>query len=173
MMTTGGQYIDVTAAAKWYASLTNDWGTPSPAVTVSAPGVFTPVQPGTILIHVTYVTQIGTAPHTYAVDPSRPAVTLAPYLDGTVTELDGTTPIGGATVEIVSAGPEYGKSATTLDTNGAFAIYDVVMNVPYTVQASKAGYVTSVQTTPPITDNALGYPGPLSVSLRLARVPTS
>jgi hypothetical protein len=86
----------------------------------------------------------------YAVDPCRPAVTLAPYLRGEVIELDGSTGstcIGGVTVEIVSAGPDYDQIDTTRN-NGFYTINNVAMGVPFAAQASKADYVAAVRTTP-------------------------
>lgn len=45
MMTSGGEYVDVTTAAPWFATVGNLSDTRSSVPTVSAPSVFTPVHP--------------------------------------------------------------------------------------------------------------------------------
>jgi hypothetical protein len=164
--------VDVTALATWYAADSNlsDGLTPSSVAKVSSPGRITPVQPGNVSIHVRYLADHTTAPHSYAVDRAAPAVALAPCLMGFVSEADGTTPIEGALVEIIDGAGMAGRSDTTR-VNGYYFIEHVRMATPMEVRASKAGYVTSVGTHPGITDDALGYPYPSFLHFRLSRIP--
>lgn len=165
--------VDVTRDATWFVTDSNlVFDTPSSVAAVSAPGVFIPIRPGNISIQASYLGDRQAAPHTYAVDPNSPAVALAPYLMGFVSELDGTTPIAGVRVEIANDGADSGKSDITR-VNGYYFINHVRMNTPLTVRASKAGFVSSVQTHPGITDNVYGYPGNNFLHFRLARVPAS
>lgn len=115
-------------------------------------------------------TAFGGPTHTYAVDPAAPAVALAPYLTGFVSEADGATPVEGALVEIIDGASMVGRSDTTR-VNGYYFIEHVRMATPMEVRASKTGYVPSVGTHPGVTDNALGYPDPSFLHFRLSRIP--
>ncbi|MDE3154340.1 MAG: carboxypeptidase regulatory-like domain-containing protein [Acidobacteriota bacterium] len=148
---------DVTSLATWSVSSAPFSISPTSVAAVSAPGLIVPLADGDVYIRVDYLGQYALAPHSYAMSTASDAVPLAPYLSGEVTEADGTTPISGATVQIISGAHNEGKSTETL-AGGGYSLDHIWMNVPFAVQASKPGYVPQVKTNPGITDDATGYP---------------
>jgi hypothetical protein len=171
MYFSGQGDIDVTRDATWLVTPSQfEWETASSVAVVSRPGLITPVRRGDIAISASYLGDRESALHTYEVDPNSAPVTLAPYLSGTVTERDGTTVVTGVLIEITGDGADNGKSDTTR-VNGAYFINHVRMNTPLTVRASKAGYETSVQKHPGITDAPNGLNNTLG--FQLARLPAN
>ena len=159
-----GEQRDVTADATWEASSTPVLFNPSTVVTVIAPGLFAPRASGNIVVRATYrypngsIGALHESPHGFAVSPGIPAVKLAPYISGSVVELDRIHGIAGARVEIID-GPDAGKS-TLSDSGGHYEIDYVAMGVPFTMRASKFGYVTSTLNHEPIVDVIGGIAGP-------------
>jgi len=162
--------VDVTTSATWSVADSNlsDGLAASSSARVASPGVIIPLRQGNIAIHVRYLGERSVATHTYAVDPAAPAVPLAPYLTGFVSEVDGMSAIAGVRVEIVDGDYDSGKSATTL-INGYYFIEHLRMARSFTVRASKSGYLTSEATHPGFADGGSGDPEPSSLHFRLTR----
>jgi hypothetical protein len=125
-----GIRTDVTAAASWSVTEEPFSITPTTVAVVSAPGIIAALRPGNIYIYARYAGQSGFAGHSYAVDPVSPAVHLAPYLTGMVSEV-GVTPthaigIGDVFVEILDPPSEAGKSDVTRS-NGFYVINHIPM----------------------------------------------
>lgn len=168
---------DVTALASWSAAdsfaLAMDLPvTPSDAVVFRAPGVPTATRAGNVYLRADYTSphwagyhSRNIAPHAYAMTPGGSAEPLA-YLSGNVfaaTPAPGAPVVGGATVTIVS-GEGAGRSTKTLD-NGAYWFEFVHLGRPFTIRASKDGYVSDTRDHPGIVDDTLGYPSNSSIAL--------
>jgi hypothetical protein len=169
----GGERPDLTTSVTWSAadSTLSDGLVPSTVAVVSAQGVLMPQQRGNVAIHARHPRYgHSVAPYSYLVDPSSPAVALAPFLMGFVSEVDGTAPIQGVAIEILDGGSERGKSDVTR-VNGYYFIQHIRMGVPLTVRASKAGYQSVVSTHAGIVD-ASGHPIENFLHFRLPRQPT-
>jgi hypothetical protein len=161
--------MDVTATATWEVRVDASFDSPASSVAVvSAPGVITPVAPGTIAIDVLHFSYGGSSPnHTFAVGPSRTAVPLCPYISGTVTDENGTA-IVGALVEILE-GPDAGRSTTVSVLPTTYHFDHIRMGVAFTMRISKPGYETKLQVHPAIEDDQSGYPGPKFLDFRLSK----
>jgi hypothetical protein len=167
--------IDITDVATWSASADEFSAAPTPIAGVSGPGVIVPFETGNIYIHAEYVVNglkiSNTAPHSYAVSPTAPAVALASDLHGFVFEFGGFKPIDDVLVEIID-GPDAGKNARTL-VNGWYVIKFVAMSVPFTVRASKAGYeALQQQHTGIVDDPSVSPPSPLNAYLHFYLKPS-
>jgi hypothetical protein len=166
--------VDVTAAVTWSASDSSfsDCPTSSSVAIVASPGVIRPVRRGSVSIHVCNASGHRVALHAYAVDPAGPAVPLAPYVGGLVSEANGATPIVGAVVEIIDGGVDTGKTDTTR-VNGTYFIEHIRMGMPFTVRASKPGYLSAESRHPGFVDNESGSPQPSNLPLRLTKAPAT
>jgi hypothetical protein len=148
--------LDVTELGVWSVSSEPDKQVDTDVAAVSRPGVVVPRGKGNIYIRVTYAGLQQSAGPSYAIDPAGPAVPLAPYLEGLVTEArtDSSIFLGPgipeALVEIVDPPSEVGRTYLT-DTVGFYRFKHLPLDVPITVRASKAGYVTSIKTNSGIT----------------------
>lgn len=142
--------LDVTEGTTWTVSSDPFAPEPSDVAEVRSAGVIAPLKRGEIYIQVNYRGLRAWAPHSYRVAPGDAPVKLAPYLTGTAGTLDG-----GVLLEIID-GPDAGRQDVSRGT--AFWIRHVTMGVPFTVRASKAGYVTQTQRHPGIVDSDTGYP---------------
>lgn len=134
---------------------------------VSADGYVTVVARGEVDITVTAASSY-LAPKTWSalVDPQQPPQQLY-FLSGIVRENDGSdTRIPSASVEILD-GYNIGRASTPSNSFGAYRIDRVLINVTFTVRASKPGYVPST------TTYLLGGPnsliGPPFLDFRLSR----
>lgn len=163
---------DVTALAAWSVSLRPLEQIDTDIATVVSPGVIAPVRHGIIDIRANYNGQSSSAAHSYLVGPGSIPVRRAQSLSGVVTEVgaNSTTWIPDTLVEVLAPPEEVGKSA--IARFGSFSIHHLPMNVPITLRASKAGYITSTTTHPGITDDPI-IDAPLNNSLRieLAKAP--
>lgn len=160
---------DVTESATWSAaeafSPAMDVPLPSSsAVVFPTPGVVQVLRPQNVYVRADYLSPRwghvrSIASHAYGLHPGRPAVPLA-YLAG------GTGP-GGVTVEIIE-GEDTGRKRVSRDDNGSYMIEFLRLGAPFTVRASRAGYVPEVKTHPGIVDDVLGYPSNSTVYFTLS-----
>ncbi|MFC2000396.1 beta strand repeat-containing protein [Chloroflexota bacterium] len=89
------------------------------------------------------------------------------WIEGTVTEADGTTPVAGATVLATEAGGGFGQATTIAD--GTYVIIHLEAGT-YTVAAQATGFISAQQTGVAVTagattadiDFALAQPGSIS-----------
>lgn len=163
---------DVTALVNWSVSAKPLEQVDSDVATVVRPGVIAPLRRGVIDIRVTYSGQWSTASHSYAVDPQTTPVRLVQYLTGSVAEAGGnfSTPLENVLVEVLAPADEVGK--TYFARGGSYFLYHLPMNVPITIRASKAGYITATKTHPGITDDlSLGVPFNAVLHFELAKTP--
>lgn len=147
---------DVTAQTRWWASSTFVFPDESKDVIFFAAGTVTAVQRADVYIRGDYRNSgggllSGLAPHSYAMTPGEAPVPLA-YVTGQV----NVPGLGGATVEIID-GEGKGKKDVSRD-NGFFMIEHVRLGAPFTIRASKDGYVPEVKTNSGIIDDVFGYP---------------
>ena len=167
----GRARTDVTPLANWSVSSEPFAQIDTDVATVVGPGVVAPLRRGNIYIRTTYSGKWSLAGHSYAVDPGTTPVPLVDYLSGMVAEVGGnfTTPIASVLVEVLAPAEEVGKTDVTR--NGHFFIHHLPMNVPITLRASKAGYVTATKTHPGVTDDpSLGVPLNSTLHFELAKV---
>jgi hypothetical protein len=149
--------LDVTELGVWSVSSEPDKQVDTDVATVSRPGIVVPRAKGNIYIRVTYAGHQQSAGPSYAIDPAGPAVPLAPYLEGIVSEAR-TDPssiffgpgIPDVLVEILDPPSEVGRTYLT-DALGFYKFKHLPLDVPITVRVSKAGYVTSIKTNSGIT----------------------
>lgn len=172
MWVRGRGDVDVTADATWSVSAQPFSLSPTTIATLSSPGVIAPLRVGDIYVRVDYLEMYSVAPHSYAVNPTVPALPLAPYLTGSVFEVEGFTPVPSVLLEIIDGEYNIGKTDETR-TNGAYFINHIRMGIPFKVRASKPGYVPSVESHPGITDDQLGFPSNNYLHFRLARIPAT
>jgi hypothetical protein len=121
------------------------------------------LRPQNVYIRADYVSPLwgssrNIAPHAYAVETGGAAVPLA-YVSG------DTQPVG-VTVEIID-GEDVGKRAVSREDNGFYMIEFVRLNQPFTMRASKTGYLPLVKAHPGIVDDSLGYPSNTAVHFSL------
>lgn len=163
---------DVTALANWSVSAEPFRQIDTDVATVVRPGVIAPLKRGAIHIRTAYSGQSSSASHSYALDPQGTAVPLVSYLTGTVAEAGGnfTTPLADVLLEVLAPADEVGKTDVTR--GGSYFLYHLPMNVPITIRASKAGYITATKTHAGFTDDAsLGVPLNAVLHFELAKVP--
>jgi hypothetical protein len=118
----------------------------SSVATVAPNGYVTVLARGEVDITVAAMTGY-LAPQTWSalVDPRQPPQLLY-FLSGIIRENDGSdTRIPGATVEILD-GYNAGRGSAPSNQFGAYRIDRLLINVMFTVRASKAGYVPSTTT---------------------------
>jgi hypothetical protein len=152
---------DVTAQSHWAAAesfrlaMAVPFTAPSTAVDFPVPGTPRVLRPQNVYIRAEYDSPVS---------GFRRNIALLAYAlssDGTATPLTsiqglafngpiGGTALGGVTVEIID-GEGAGKQALTSDANGSYMIEFLHLNAPFTVRASKVGYVSDVKAIPPIT----------------------
>lgn len=142
--------LDVTEGAAWIVSSDPFLPEPSDVAEVRRAGVIAPLKRGEIYIQLNYRGLRAWAPYSYRVEPGTAPVALAPYLTGSAGTRDG-----GVLLEILD-GPDAGRQ--DVSRWNTFWIRHVTLGVPFTVRASKAGYVTETQRHPGIVDSGTGFP---------------
>ncbi len=157
---------NVTSQTRWWATETLGATTDTSAVVFFGAGLATAVQPVSVYIRGEYRnegggTLAGLAPHSYQMTPAGTPVPLA-YVSGQV----NAPGLGGATVEIVE-GEGAGKRDVTRD-SGFFMIEHLKLGAPFTIRASKAGYVPELKTNSGIIDDVYGFPANNTVNFALA-----
>jgi hypothetical protein len=120
---------------------------PTTAASIEAPGFIVPRDGGNISIYAMYNGWRFSAFYWFAVAPGHDAIVLARALRGAVLESDGRGPVLGAKVEILD-GPYAGETRNTTNAGYSFDFFPV--GVPFTIQASKAGYETVTKGHPGI-----------------------
>lgn len=148
--------LEVTELGVWSVSSEPDTQMDTDVAAVSKPGVVVPRTKGNIYVRVAYAGLHQSAGPAYAIDPAAPAVPLAPYLSGVVTEARMSPSvfsgpgIPDALVEVVDPPSEVGKTYLTQN-SGYYRLKNLPLDVPITVRVSKAGYITSIKTNSGIT----------------------
>jgi hypothetical protein len=147
-------------AVSWISSDTS-------VASVSADGYVTVVARGEVDITVTAASSY-LAPKTWSavVDPQQPPQQLY-WLSGIVRENDGSdTRIPGVSVEILDS-YNVGRASIPSNSFGYYRIDRVLINVTFTVRASKPGYIPSTTTYRLGGPNSVG--GPPFLDFRLSR----
>lgn len=157
---------DVTSRTRWWATESFAATAETSAVVFFGAGLATAVQPATVYIRGEYRNEgggmlAGLAPHSYDMRPGGTPVALA-YVSGQV----NVPGLGGATVEIIE-GEGSGKRDVTRD-SGFFMIEHLKLRAPFTIRASKQGFVPEVKTNSGIIDDVYGFPSNNTVNFTLA-----
>lgn len=168
-------WSDVTANATWIVSLEPDVDVNTDIASIDRPGVITPRRPGKIYIRVRYDGGVTMAARSYAVAPGMAPVEFAPYLGAVVTEGSAQPSefrgagIPGVRMEILSPASEVGRETFTTEFGG-YMFKHLPPDVPITVRASKAGYVSVIKTNTGITVSGLGGASNTGLLFELQRV---
>jgi hypothetical protein len=164
---------DVTARVSWSAADSSRLAMDAPVTRSSVvdfptPGVPRILQPGAVYIRADYLTQDSgpirdVAPNSYLVTPGEASVPAA-SISG------ATTGVGGATIEIID-GEGAGRRTVSREDNAYFTIEFLRLGAPFTIRASKDGYIPDVQTHPGIVNSASGFPTNTTIHFSLLRSP--
>ena len=154
---------DLTARAEWYATELI-WGTTAdPAVTFPRPGVPVASRPVKLYIAARVGTETRASSLAYDMAPGARPIALAALVGFSYEGDTGFTVLEGVRVDLLDGDGTAGLSAVT-GGGGFYTISHVRVGVPFTIRASKAGYLPVNVQHPGIRVLPEGFPDTASIA---------
>ncbi|HUU34108.1 MAG TPA: carboxypeptidase-like regulatory domain-containing protein, partial [Vicinamibacterales bacterium] len=148
---------DLTGVVQWLASSTNTVQEPEPSVSFPSPGVPVPSRWTQVYIGARLGSEVDASSFAYEMAPGARPILLAPLVGYVYEGETGLAGLSDVKVEIIDGEGNAGLSRTT-NVNGFYQMFHVRVGVPFTMRASRLGYVSALASHPGIEVHALGFP---------------